>query len=338
MTRILIAAISDAGHRREYIALFRTLFEAANVGVEVRPLALADVFSPDTVFLPMLEEQSVTFMIVAIGRALLGRRSAALMFRPTEAVRSRSPKHLVKRIGLQILRALPSSTVLTILPFAVDPTFSRVAKDWIYDPQLWDIASADPGPPDPLAASARAEAGGRKMIVALGAQNPGKGFDYLSDLWVRSPALREKTLFVVAGKVGAESKAKGEAFTNHGGLLIDRFVTDDELRGLYAVSDLVWACYAPFYDQASGIFGRALQLGIPAIVREGAQVARLADLLAHPTVTLPWDAPEAAGEALQAPTPSGDRSGDAKHRIALLRARSLSVLAAALGLPMEVAL
>ena len=34
-------------------------------------------------------------------------------------------------------------------------------------------------------------------------------------------------------------------------------------------ADLLWCCYNPIYDQSSGIFGRAIQIGRPTIVRKG---------------------------------------------------------------------
>ena len=63
-------------------------------------------------------------------------------------------------------------------------------------------------------------------------------------------------------------------FTAAGGMLEDRMITDDELFSLYATATYAWCCYAPHYDQASGIFGRAAQLGVPAIVRAGSVVER----------------------------------------------------------------
>jgi hypothetical protein len=39
------------------------------------------------------------------------------------------------------------------------------------------------------------------------------------------------------------------------------------LVALYKVSDVVWACYSPEYDQSSGELGRALQYKKAVIVR-----------------------------------------------------------------------
>ncbi len=71
-----------------------------------------------------------------------------------------------------------------------------------------------------------------------------------------------------------------------GGLLIDRRLDDAELESLYVVSDVIWSCYAPEYDQASGIFGRALQLGVPVIVRRGSLLHRFASGIRSPVLPL----------------------------------------------------
>jgi hypothetical protein len=53
------------------------------------------------------------------------------------------------------------------------------------------------------------------------------------------------------------SSARRAAFASN------RSVTDAELLGAYAASDAVWCLYPPFGDHASGVLGRAAQLGIP---------------------------------------------------------------------------
>jgi len=59
-------------------------------------------------------------------------------------------------------------------------------------------------------------------------------------------------------------------------VVIDRNLTDEEFESLFGVADVIWACYAPSYDQASGVFGRAIQFGVPPIVREGSLIAAFA--------------------------------------------------------------
>ena len=69
----------------------------------------------------------------------------------------------------------------------------------------------------------------------------------------------------------------------------NRFVSEEELIALYASSDLVWAFYDEEYDQASGIFGRALQFGVPSIIRSGSLVDRLCKIEKIPSLALTTD-------------------------------------------------
>jgi hypothetical protein len=331
MARLLIAVDGDDGHRREYIALFQEMAATGGVTYETRALRFSDVFASAALFSPMLEEHTAKFLIVAIFRALLGRRSCALMFRPGEAVRSSAPRHLVKKVLLKVAKALPAVTVATIMPFELDPAFAGIADGWIYDPQLWDLAPDEDAHGSDLARTVHEQAAGRAVAVALGGQSRDKGFDFLADVWAARPGVRDRWLFVAAGKVASGSREKADRFADQRGLLVDRFITDAELRDLYREATVVWACYSPDYDQASGIFGRAVQTGRPIVVREGAYVERLAEILEHPMLAIPWNDTEAAAAALASPPAAVDKPAT---KVATMRERSIATLSRALGLPL----
>jgi hypothetical protein len=331
MARLLIVADGEDGHRREYIALFQQMAANGGVSSETRKLRLSDALGSQALFSPMLEEHTAKFLIVAILRAFLGRRSCALMFRPGEAVRSSAPKHVAKKWLLKVARILPPVTIATIMPFDLDPAFAQIADDWIHDPQLWDLAPDGAPSATALAREVRDAAGGRAIVLALGGQSRDKGFDFLSDAWDAQLDLRRTWLFVAAGKVAKASREKADRFAGQGGFLVDRFVSDEELRDLYREAAVVWACYAPEYDQASGIFGRAVQTGKPVVVRSGAYVQRLAEILEHPALATPWE--DTAGVAAVLETPPAAVIKPAA-KVQAMRERSVAVLSRALGLPM----
>lgn len=330
--RLLIAVGGVDGHRREYIALFEDIFSNSGLSFEVRALRLSDAFNPAPIFSPMLEEYTTRFMGVSILRALWGRRSLALMFRPGEAARAKTLKHKVKRALLRLARPLPTVVVATIMPFALDPSFADIADDWIHDPQLWDLKTPDAPASTPLRETLSAAADGRSIVAAIGAQNLDKGFDYFAELWTSDAELRAQALFVAAGKVAPASRAAADAFVAAGGLLIDRFISDEELLDLYGQAAQIWACYSPAYDQASGIFGRAVQTEKPTIVRQGAYMERLAELLGHPAIALPWGDASAAAALMRAPPPLAAAPGGLA---AAMRTRSLEVLGRALGVDLS---
>lgn len=49
-------------------------------------------------------------------------------------------------------------------------------------------------------------------------------------------------------------------------------IQDEPLDNFYYENSLVWCYYAPSYNQSSGIFGRALQFNLPAIIRKNSHL------------------------------------------------------------------
>jgi hypothetical protein len=189
---------------------------------------------------------------------------------------------------LKLLRRTPGAQVLTIVPFAVEPGFATIAHGWIHDLQNWDLLlEANPAAApaaQSLAREIRRHAQGRPVCAAIGRQEQDKGFDRFAAIYTANPGLRDALLFAFGGKVSPELTPAARDFAALGGFALDRFVSDDELAGLYAAADLVWCAYAPDYDQASGVLGRALQHGIPVVARRGSVIAAICANEGHPCV------------------------------------------------------
>lgn len=262
------------GHRAEYYALLGRLIGARRTASLARAL-----FGREPVLVGALEAAGALsrYAVLALVRAILGRRTSALLFRPLPTLAAANFRLRCKRVLLGWIRRLGIGQTLTILPFGLEPGFAQIASDWIYDPQFWDLhypeAAADHRT-GPLAAKLRERAGRRRICCAIGRQDRAKGFDQLVALYCQRPDLRESWLFAVGGTVDPALDADCEAFEAAGGVIVPRFVSHDELLDLYASADLIWCSYDPDYDQASGIFGRAKQFGIPVVVRTGSMIHR----------------------------------------------------------------
>lgn len=317
----------DTGHRLEYLQLFRNLIEGAGAKAIQRGLRFSDIFRKEAIFSTMLEEHTWRFFWVAAFRSLLGRRSLTLIFRVADPAKGRAPKFVVKRMLLSYLRRARWVTVMAILPLHLDPRFGRIAKDWIYDPQLWDAGDVGtlPAPPAEVVERAR----GRRIICALGSQTRDKGFDQFCKVWLASEELRSTCLFVAAGRIAGDLAGDAARFEEAGGMVMNRLIDDNELLALYNASEMVWCCYSPEYDQASGIFGRAAQFGRRAIVREGSYLELLSGELGIPSLPLAWDAKQAASQIVLS-NPVTAVPIDSTQ----LRAISVARLGAALGLAM----
>ena len=94
-------------------------------------------------------------------------------------------------------------------------------------------------------------------------------------------SIRDAFLFASGGKVDESLAGTAERLARAGGLVCNRLISDEEMLDFYSRADLIWCVYAPDYDQASGILGRAMQLGIPVAVREGSLIERLCEMENH---------------------------------------------------------
>ena len=272
--RVLLEVASLGGHRASYLELFSQMLE----GTRTQSI-LQMIFARQPLFFITLEGSFGLYALVSPLRALLGRRTVGLLLRSGPAVHGKSLRLRIKRIVLKVLRRLQNVQTLAILPFSVEPRFAEIADGWIYDPQLWDLdgdarQKVTYGKGE-LAKDIRRVAKGRRVCVAIGRQDLGKGFDRFVDLYSKNPQLRQSMLFAYGGKVAESVIPLVDSFELAGGYSQNRFVTDEELLDLYAASDVVWCAYNPGYDQASGIFGRAVQLGLPVMVRRNSFVHRM---------------------------------------------------------------
>jgi hypothetical protein len=278
----------DHGHRSQYNAMLGHLFRLRRAR-----FSLAMLIDRSPVLCPQIEAAPTRFAFTCLARGLLGRRTVGLLLRPLPALRGTSLRLRMKRAMLKLLRHTPGAQVLTIVPFAVEPAFTAIAHGWIHDLQNWDLQleayrAASPAALS-LAQEVRGHAKGRPVCMAIGRQEQEKGFDRFAVLYTATPALRDAMLFAFGGRVSPELAPVARRFAEQGGFALDRFVSDDELAGLYAAADLVWCAYAPDYDQASGVLGRALQFGVPVVARRGSVIAAICAREGHPCIELDDD-------------------------------------------------
>lgn len=317
---LLVYGAGSAGRFPAYMRVLERLFGA-------RPAGWRGILcSRAPVLVLAAEERFFLYVLAGVLRALAGRRTVGLLVRPMPLATSRDGRHRWKRGVLGWLKRIGAVRTLTVLPFSVLPAFAAIADGWIYDFQLFDLTREERAAVELLRGERRP--GDRQVLTAIGAQSHEKGFALFSDSYARSSVLRARFRFIACGRVAREMEAQAALFCEAGGVAVDRVVSDAELLGAYAASDAVWCHYPPSGDHACGIFGRAVQLGLPVVVRRGSLGHRLciAEGLRHVAVT----AGDLAGQ-LSGQLPARDMMGG---RLAAMRfARHSEVtLRAALGL------
>ncbi len=331
--RVVITAESDAGHRKDYLEFLQRLFAASGISSVCRGLRFGDIAERDPILSTMFEEHPFRLLLIAALRACWGRRTATLLFRGVEAAEGQGMRLKSKRFALRLAKRLPRVTILSIVPSYLHPGLASVTSDWIYDLQFWDRTLEELPLDGAVMRMVREKGGGRLLIACLGRQDREKGLGELVDIVRATPALSDRIAIVSAGRIDLALASVQADLARFGAVVIDRFISDDELLQVYAAADVIWACYAPIYDQSSGIFGRALQFGKRVLVREGSAIQHIAIALRAPAVAIPWGDHRRAADILNeiADGSLGAEAFDA----ASIRGESVAKLASALGLDLK---
>jgi hypothetical protein len=283
-----VYAHSLIGHRESYLNFFLNTFSSKKISKKDLLLSKSPVL-----FL-MIEDSFLLYFFICLYRTILGRITAGFLFRPKPVVDNPSLKLKVKRTALYILKKIPNVKTLLIIPDSTHPEFSTICDGWIYDFQFWDlqekdyetfIALKEKKQVSSLFTSINNMHNGRKVLCALGGQDRIKGFDTFATTYIDNKNIQKQFLFAYGGKVKGFNEL-AISFDKTGGYSKNEFISDDDFIALYASSDLVWALYAEDYDQASGIFGRAVQLGIPVLVRTNSLIHKICILENIPHVAI----------------------------------------------------
>lgn len=273
--KILVHITNSDGHRLSYQNLLIDILDGdASIGVITKSKFWELVTAPK-VFFATIDDDYYGFIAVALTRLILNRSTSGIFLRPLQCFRSDRPIIFrLMRVVFGTLRKIKKIRLLSIIPHEIIPRLNEITDDWIYDPQMWDLwlKGAPILPDTSLSVKIDRMRIDRKVLVFIGAANRIKGYDQLVSL---AELLADKVLIVVAGKVAQEYKVYSQRLIELGVIVEDRFISENELLSLYKVSDFAWCCYAKDYDQASGVFGRAIQTGVCPIVRGGSIVSQL---------------------------------------------------------------
>ena len=288
----MVYAANSVGHRHEYLQLLANIFKLKPISGQISWKVLVTLVRSPRLLFATLDDHLPTFVIVSIIRAIIGRKTTALFLRPQSCFTGNRLKHFTKLYIFKAIRHLRGLTIATITPFGVEPRYVRVAHHGLSDPQLWDLndgTSLNAPPNTELSIKIHKAASGRPVLCFIGYLDLNKGFGFLTEMLRRNPKITDDCLVLAAGISLPHSRETARTFETSGGMLVDRQIDTNELLSLYGVADLVWCCYAPDYDQASGIFGRALQFGKPVLLRKNSLVERLATELDAKYTPIGWE-------------------------------------------------
>ena len=294
--RGIVHVTAPSGHRQSYLDLFERLLRLQPTVGGMSYSNLVRLLCADRVLFATLDDDIRLFALVSLLRAVIGRRTVGLFLRPQSCLGD-TAKARVKRGLFGLLKRFGGITTLSIIPFGLMAGQERVTRGWMHDPQLWDQLDIPDHPDTQTVIRLRTIAQGRPILAFLGMVSHIKGISFLAEILAVRPDLARQYCIVIGGEVDETRRPEVERLAHLGATVWDRRLTDAEMSAVYEAASIVWACYDRSYDQASGIFGRAVQRRRMVVVREGAMIGRYAETLGHPHLALPYD-PLAAAERL----------------------------------------
>ena len=333
---IVVYSQSSAGHRAEYNRVLSSNFDASIICGSLNATRLLQAIKcRQFLFFSMIEENTIAYFMISIIRWMIGQKTGGFLFRPKQCLAINTLSRKIKFIMLRFLTMYRISNTIVLLPFDIEHGMSVISNDWIYDMQLWDaellfgdtwrnraVLKSD------LKKAILEAASGRKILISLGEQSQEKGFDLLSSIWCRSEEIRRKWLFVAAGRVARDSESRCSEFVKNGGIAINRYIEEYEMIALYGCSDAAWACYAPSYNQASGIFGRAFQAGLPIVIRRGSLLEALSKNIDAEVIPLEYGDPSSCVDAFLIPD-IDVTDADREQKVRTLGMQSIKTLSGA---------
>ncbi|WP_282175219.1 hypothetical protein [Vibrio diabolicus] len=250
------------GHRQSYVDTFKRIFSCEE--------RRSHLFNRKPLLFLMVEDGILEYFYVSLLRSILGRKTGGLVFCSYKLTKKSRLQDRIKYSILRFLNVVPNVHNISIVPNYVSNEMSSLCSHWIYDPQFWDSFEII----KTQKINKYFTANKSLIISSLGEQSERKGTIEFLEL---CNSYKDKYNFISAGKLDSNSSKKLSALELSDRFIsIDRFITDEELEDLYCESDVIWCCYRPEYDQASGIFGRAIQVDKPVIVRSGSCLHKIA--------------------------------------------------------------
>lgn len=258
-----------------------------------------------------IDDYILRFSAECMYRTFSRQTTYGLTLRAEAIVERLTFKRWIKKWLFRGLILLPRVKIVALSPPWLVPGIQSFTSDWIDDIQLWDLPflGLQPSPRTAvLLEQIKTSPEDRKIILALGRQDWQKGVSFFVKL-AQDADLRKRYKFVIVGQLRDIASEDIAQFQSSGGMIFNEYLSEAELVDMYNVADLVWTCYHPIYNLNSGIFGRAVQLGKPTVVRKGSQLEKMQQRWGH-GLTIIYGDVSSAVTSLSAWSESSQQNGN----------------------------
>jgi glycosyltransferase involved in cell wall biosynthesis len=266
MAEALKILVFDQPRKGHHKRLVQVLCASLGASPLVRPIARAWwrlIAWRGAVICNSCSEYVAPFLAICAARFVLGRRTVAILVRDP---RTRWKDTAWRRRLFNWVTGLPTVRLLTL----TEPAAGSAGDDWIHDSEWWDLSVC----PLPTRAVTFPGGAGRPTILFLGDIHARKGIAFFIATALAASRRGLPCKFVLAGDTSGLDRQSNTDLAEAGIFVLPRVEDDATFVSLIRACDWLWCCYRPDWDGSSGLYGRALQLGIKAIIRRGSYLER----------------------------------------------------------------
>lgn len=290
--RTVYTASAD-GHRLSYQITISTLLGMESLVTPMSFTVATKLIYENYVIFSTADDHLFSFTIISWIRRFLGKTTKGILLNPRQCFNLKRPFiSLIKYIALRSLKFNPRCSLFSIVPYQLYPRASRITKDYIYDPQLWDSHATLPlnshstnSPNSTIGAKISGARDNRVVLAYIGSIKKQKGISELISAISKDSDLSSKILIVIAGKPTESIKSLISSVDRPNLIVEQRYITDHEIIDIYNSSDLIWCSYENSYDQFSGIFGRSVQYKKIPILRKESMIQLWSESEGIPHIT-----------------------------------------------------
>jgi hypothetical protein len=251
------------GHHKNYGIVIKKIIKGKTILNKYKiPFIL---IKKNKIFYLDFDKSQLFYGLLAPLRKLLGINDIYFSVR-SEYILNRNFIGLIKRF-IHTLVKISGGRIISIHKGINTSDLSPYISDFIYDIQYWDLPFLDASytkPPELNFLSNNSS-----ILAVIGALNQKRCKDKLIQFLTEN---NPKFHTIFAGKINQEDQSRISKLSNV--TLINRYISDNELFYLYKIAHAIYCYYDLSVRRPSGIFGRAVQFGKPAIIRKNGFLAK----------------------------------------------------------------
>lgn len=274
----LYVLFGRGGHRQHWADVLQQRF-SISVEIWINKTWFLRALAADRLYLLTIDERPILSLLLAASRSLLFKRTFLFYLGLNRGLNSPGLKWKIKRFLFKSLKMQHLINIVSICPEGVDYMADKLSHISVVDLNFIDLEEHE------LPNQKRHVSSQNKRILSsFGLQTPRRGSDLLMSVFNGSAEIRSHYVFEINGVAQGISHELQERFLDVGGIIQSRWLEDDELLSKLVSSDVVWCMFSPDYDQSSGVFGHAAQLGVKSLIRSNSYLEKLANTISIPVL------------------------------------------------------